>query len=303
MVKNNQWLLVTVDSTGRKTEEQRHVSNKTTALNINSGAQNLTVLCLCFLTLALMMTPSAAQQAPVYNSNEAAQTEIRLQQMETQIRELTGKVEEQLYEINSLKQQIEPLEIMATPSTQETAPATMPAQQESVMNVVTPKPAQQQSPAYNEGADPLNLQYEPAIQEETPLTGGDAAAQYEAAYTQLKLRQYDNARVSFENFLKMYSDNILAANAHYWLGETFYVQGSYSEAARAFAKGFQQFPDSAKSPDMLLKLGMSLKGMGKSEQACVALSQLPIKFPAGPKPVLDLAEKQMQELECGSNSE
>ena len=284
------------------------MSNKTTALNITSGAQNLTVLCLCFLTLALMATPSAAQ-APVYDSNDAAQTEIRLQQMETQIRELTGKVEEQLYEINSLKQQIETLEIMATPSAQETAPlqpATPPAQQESVMNVVTPKPAQQQSPAYNEGnegADPLNLKYEPAIQEETPLKGGDAAAQYEAAYTQLKLRQYDGARLGFENFLKTYSDNILAANAHYWLGETYYVQGSYGDAARAFAKGFQAFPDSAKSPDMLLKLGMSLKGMGKSEQACVALSQLPIKFPGGPKPVLDLAEKQMQELKCGSNSE
>ena len=92
----------------------------------------------------------------------------------------------------------------------------------------------------------------------------------------------------------------MAANAKYWLGETHYVRGNYKKAAKIFAEGFQTYPESAKSPDILLKLGMSLKKMGKSDDACVALGQVAVKFPSGHDDVVKLAEQELNQLACQS---
>jgi len=51
---------------------------------------------------------------PVYampsKAKTAAQTEIRMQEMEADLRQLTGKVESQIFEINSLKNKVRRLE-------------------------------------------------------------------------------------------------------------------------------------------------------------------------------------------------
>ena len=84
------------------------------------------------------------------------------------------------------------------------------------------------------------------------------------------------------------------------MGETFYVRGQYKDSARAFAEGFQTYPDSAKAPDMLLKLGMSLSGLKKDSDACVALKQLPLKFPTAPAQVLERGAQEVKRLNCSS---
>ena len=89
---------------GHKTEERVLVLTKLIANKKIWGAQGIKVLCLS--SMLLCAVPLVAQ-AQVYSTNaptSAGNTEIRLQQMETQIRELTGRVEEQTYHINELKQ-------------------------------------------------------------------------------------------------------------------------------------------------------------------------------------------------------
>ena len=108
------------------------------------------------------------------------------------------------------------------------------------------------------------------------------------------------ARQKFEDFLNNHPDHVLSANAQYWLSETYYAKGSYSQAARMFAQGFQKYPDSAKSPDMLLKLGLSLAAADKTEEACIALSQLPVKFKSGPQDILERGAAEMERLNCRS---
>ena len=255
------------------------------------GAQGLKILCLSSMVLVLLQLPAKAQNN-IYNPQSAnvAQMEVRLQQMETQIRELTGRVENQIYEINLLKQQIKTLE--STPSQ-----ASVGASQIAVPEREPVQAAGQQNP--------LNLDFKPPeiTGIKTAVPGGgrlDAAAQYEKAFASLKSEKYEEAEVGFADFLNNHSDHVLAANAKYWLGETHYVRGAYKRSARIFAEGFQEYPDSAKSPDILLKLGMSLAGMGKEKDACVALSQLPVKFPNGNDPILRRAEQEMDKLDCPS---
>lgn len=292
-------MLVLMVHHGRRTDGHEHVLNKIYSNRKLRGAQKVKTLCLSSIALAFMVVPAFAQ-SPVYSTNNApsaqaaAQMEIRLQQMETQIRELTGRVEQQVYEINQLKQEIQTLENMKAAPVAET-PSRGSGQ------IAVPE----RDPMAPVQTNPLNLDIKPpAIAGmKTSVPGGgttDATALYEQAFAHVKSQNYDQAQQGFEAFLENHPDHVLAANAKYWLGETYYVRGEFKKSARIFAEGFQNYPESAKAPDILLKLGMSLAGMDKQREACVALSQVAIKFPAGNDPVLQRADQEMEKLGCQS---
>ena len=121
---------------------------------------------------------------------------------------------------------------------------------------------------------------------------------YDHAYTMLRERRYDEAEKAFKDFLDRYPGHNLAANAKYWLGETYYVRGDFEHAARVFAEGYQQYPKGPKGPDNLLKLGMSLAGLGKKNDACLTYSQLKKEYPSGSQPILLRAAQEKDRLGC-----
>lgn len=288
---------------GHKTEELVHaLTNQSSLLNILK-ARKVNFLCLSSIAViglvmgGVMIHPSLslAQDSPVYNAT-AAQTEIRVQQLETQIRELTGKVEEQVYEINALKQKVKMVEDMAMTNTSVVAPQQPAAR---INNQMGDAP----QPLNSGNMNPLGLDLDASnpngMQTATVIpANNDATALYEQAYSDLKNSNYEQAQKGFDSFLSGHSNHVLAANAKYWLGETYYVQGDYKKSARVFAEGFQTYPDSAKTPDILLKLGMSLKGMGKKNEACIALSQVAVKFPSGHEDVVKRADQERASLSC-----
>ena len=58
----------------------------------------------------------------------------------------------------------------------------------------------------------------------------------------------------------------------------------YEDAAVAFLTGYQTYPDSTKAPDNLLKLGISLSQLGRTEEACVTLAKVESDYAnAGPQ--------------------
>ncbi|QIG46863.1 tol-pal system protein YbgF [Nordella sp. HKS 07] len=118
---------------------------------------------------------------------------------------------------------------------------------------------------------------------ETVALGAAASADpeviYERSYESLLRRQFGDAEVGFRGFLEQHRDHSLAGNAQYWLGETYYVQGDYKQAAQAFLSGYRDFPKSRKAADSLLKLGLSLNRLGQKEQACAAYMQVSSQFP------------------------
>ncbi len=125
-----------------------------------------------------------------------------------------------------------------------------------------------------------------------------AAATYENAFSLLKKENYDVAEKEFQIFLNEYPTHSLAGNAKYWLGETYYVRGDFERAARTFAEGFKQYPDNSKTADNLLKLGMSLGALDKKDDACVALSQIEKEGFQASAPVLRRASQEKTRLGC-----
>jgi tol-pal system protein YbgF len=137
-----------------------------------------------------------------------------------------------------------------------------------------------------------------------PAPGGPAEAEmnpkqlYETAYGYLLQRDYGAAEAAFDEFLRRHPNDPLAGNAQYWLGESLYVRGQYRAAAGAFLKGYQTYARSAKAPESLLKLAMSLQRLGQKDAACSSFSELTTKFPSAPAHVKTTAQTERQRAGC-----
>ena len=127
--------------------------------------------------------------------------------------------------------------------------------------------------------------------------GSDKEA-YEAAYTLLKTGDYDGAEQAFLKFMTDYPTSTYLGNANYWLGETYYARGQYAEAAGLFADGFTKYKDNTKAPDNMLKLGLTMKNLGKKSEACTAFKGLDNEFPKANEALKKRAQDEAKALKC-----
>ncbi len=264
------------------------------------------------------------------SSPASADAEIRIQQFESEIRALTGRLEEQDHQIRQLREQLEKLSAdidVRLGGAQDGGSGGFSSG--STGGSFTNNPIrsgsvdssggmehQERAPVASPGLTPSdtssNYQWNSgsaaagADGQLGTLTGSDAggyagadaaATLYENAFSLLKGAQYNEAEKEFNSFLKQYPGHPLTGNATYWLGETYYVRGQFEKAAKTFAEGYQKDPKGAKAADNLLKMGMSLSGMNKKTDACVALGQVEKQF-ASSGPVMRRAQQEMTRLGC-----
>lgn len=132
------------------------------------------------------------------------------------------------------------------------------------------------------------------------LPDGSPEEQYDHAFGILRQANYEQAEKALGAFLDAHPDHELSGNAKYWLGETYYVRGNYDQAAVTFAEGFQNYPESQKAPDNLLKLGMSLAQIDRTEDACGIFSELLNRYPDAANNIQQRAKRERQRLSCGN---
>lgn len=264
--------------------------------------------------IAAQPNPQIVASGPSLEKNYSISIENRLSTMERQIQQLTGQIEEMNFHMSKLQsqstqnasaglapQQVPPgLAYNQQQNATAKAPLTIsdqpyPAQGGIQANALPNNPAAHPQGNLATGAAP---RYAEQPNMDSNFTFGQNDAQdYDRAFASLKDGDYSAARDGFKAFLDTYKDSALTPNALYWLGETFYVQKQFSDAARIFAQGYQEHPDSNKTQDNLLKLGLSLSGMDKKEDACIALLQL-AKQGTKETPVVSRAQQEAKKLGC-----
>lgn len=121
---------------------------------------------------------------------------------------------------------------------------------------------------------------------------------YDLSYGYILRADYASAAAGFSDFLARFPQDPLAGNAQYWLGEAHFAQGQYRNAADSFLKAYSQYPGSAKAPDALLKLGMSLNQMQQTDAACSAFREVGNKFPNASRTVRETARAEMSRAGC-----
>ncbi len=130
-----------------------------------------------------------------------------------------------------------------------------------------------------------------------PVEGSGPKGLYKQSYGQLLQRQFEPAELGFKQFLRQHPKHKLAGNAQYWLGETYYARRRWTSAAKAFLKGYRTYSKSAKAPDSLVKLGMTLNKMGEKKKGCATLAQATKQFPRA-KSVIKIAKRERSRAGC-----
>jgi tol-pal system protein YbgF len=118
---------------------------------------------------------------------------------------------------------------------------------------------------------------------------------YQAAFNLLKSGRYDDATKAFRNFLVAYPGGEFVDNAHYWLGETYYVTRHFEAALQEFEGLIAHYPQSPKLTHAMLKVGYIHHELGRLEQAKQALIALTESHPDST--AAGLARKRLQRLQ------
>lgn len=121
---------------------------------------------------------------------------------------------------------------------------------------------------------------------------------YQAAYGHVLTGDYTLAEKGFADYLAAYPKGARAADANFWMGEAQYSQGKYNESAKTFLNAHQAYGSSAKAPEMLLKLGMSLAALDNNETACATLKEVPKRYPNAARSVLNKVASERKRLSC-----
>jgi len=244
----------------------------------------------------------------------ALSNDVRIGQLEDQMRALTGQLEEIHYNIDQLKRRLDTLsgDVDQRFSALEHGAAAGAAAGAS-QGAAKPAPAQAGGPPAPAGSaeaanrpgvlgtlrsdTPPAPQPQPAAAPAT-LPSGTPQEQYNYAFGLLRRADYPGAEQALKSFVQRYPNDPLAGNAQYWLGETYFVRKDYENAATTFAVGYQKYPKSGKAADNLLKLGMALGSLGKKTEACSAFTRLDRDFPSAPANIKDREASERQQLGC-----
>jgi tol-pal system protein YbgF len=122
----------------------------------------------------------------------------------------------------------------------------------------------------------------PAATTPAPAAAGnpaDEAAAYGAAFDHLKRGDYVESARGFQGFVETHPQAALAPNAWYWLGESYYVTQNYELALDAFVHVLEQFPDSNKAADALLKKGYCQLEMRQNDAGRRTLEEVVDRYP------------------------
>jgi tol-pal system protein YbgF len=255
------------------------------------------------------------QLIQVQDAGRLARFEVRLAQLEEEIRRLTGRIEQLEYGQRALGQRIDELvrdldqRLLAleggnggpraaaapdrsgpppAPAGEATAGPEVAAGAEGTLGRV-PQSALAGLPRPEPGSIPPP----PEIANLSPQQ------QYDAAMQLLRAGDYAGAEGGLQLFLDLNPEHALAPNAAYWLAETYYVRKSYAAAAAAFARNYRVYGNGdTKAPDNLLKLGMSLGSLQETEKACRTYDELATEFPDAPAHIQQALVRERSRAGC-----
>lgn len=204
---------------------------------------------------------------------------MQLQQLQSEVSQLRGMLEEQQNEIQRLKQEsLDRYQDIDSRLASGAAAAPGAATGNSASAPVVPAAGEvAQQPVSNEPADP----------EKEKLY-------YDAAFEQIKNKDFATASQAFNAFLRKYPNSRYAGNAQYWLGEVSLATGDLQGAGQAFAKVSQSYPQHAKVPDSLYKLADVERRLGNNDKAKGILREVISQYPGSS--AAQLAQRDLQKL-------
>lgn len=200
----------------------------------------------------------------------------RLEQLQSEVQQMRGQLEEQTHLIDGLKKRqrdlyldtdrrIQQLETKGTPQGQNITDPSFKATSSLAVKTVS-----------------------------TTLSSTDDKVAYDKAYATLRAGKYPQAITDFSAFVLAHPNSIYLANAYYWQAEASYVSSHFKRALDDFNKVLTQFPAHSKAKDALLKVGFIQYENKQWSQARNTLQTVVTKYPG--TTVARFANKRLERL-------
>jgi tol-pal system protein YbgF len=257
--------------------------------------------------------PTAPPVNPVVaapTSNAVYELMARLDKLQAEVQQLTGKVEEQGNQIAELKrtqttmysdfdERLQSAEKggASTPATQpstEAAPETNTAPEPTVADVPTPPAVPVEQPEIAVATPTVKPPVTPAPKPPEVQASGSEKQAYQQAYASLRSGKTDQSIEQFKSYLSQYPTGGYADVANYWLGEAYRVKLDNDSARQAFNTVLEKYPNSSKVADALLKLGYIEADQKNTAKAREYLTRVTTEF--ANTPAARSAERKLAQL-------
>ncbi|WP_420394076.1 hypothetical protein [Acuticoccus sp.] len=245
-------------------------------------------------------------------SDAAANAELRIQQLEAQVRTLTGQVEELTFTVRRLEAAMAgtgpasganstPPPGTAGPGAPPGTLGQLPTDQDP--GAATPGEAVALPPGPLD-LSVLNGELAAAPEPTSPLPTSPAAPPpastpaLDAVRDLQSSGRYAMAADAAREVLRGNPSGEVAGEARYLLGEALLAQRDFRGAANQFLETYTTDPDNARAPVSLLRLGTALNGLGESEAACSSLEELFGAYPNVDAGLRAAAEAERRTANC-----
>ncbi len=209
-----------------------------------------------------------------------ADMNMQLVALQREVKELRGLVEEHQFKLQQIQERQRDLyrDIENRLSSISTAPQSVqsrPTSQNSSQNNSTSRPVTNTQPTQQQ------------------VVSGDERAEFEAAFTMVRNRQYSDAIKGFESFLAKHPQGSYSDNARFWIGQVYFAQSNLEQAEKQFSLLKTEYPNSSKLPNAMLKLAEIKVKQQKWEEAKAIYNDIVANYSGAQQ---QLARKGLQDL-------
>lgn len=218
-------------------------------------------------------TNAAAPKVVKESAAAVGDSYYQSQMLQNEVRELRGMVEQLSYELQRVKQRQmdDYLDIDRRLSALTSGVTAAPVTEDVQAQVGS---ADTVEPPIESTGEVVAKTISTAVQtaQEPVANGEEIAENYaQASNLLLKQRDFNGAVLAFKQHVIDYPASPYIANAHYWLGEIYLLQGQDELARQAFTMVVEQHPAHGKALDANFKLGKIYHQLGEVERARVLL--------------------------------
>jgi tol-pal system protein YbgF len=125
-----------------------------------------------------------------------------------------------------------------------------------------------------------------------------AKGQIDLGKQQLQGGEYEAAEGTFREFTRSKPNDKLAPEAVMGLGDSYFQRQRWREAAEQFVDMTTKYSKSGRAAEAELKLGISLRGLGATKEACDVLNNHGQKYPAAHGAIKQGVTRELQRARC-----
>ena len=102
---------------------------------------------------------------------------------------------------------------------------------------------------------------------------------YQQSFELIRTGDYQAAEVAFTNYIKTFQDSDFIDDAKFWLAQSMYSQGAYNTALELFEGIQEDYPQSEKIMESILKAGFCHFELGNIDKSIQIFKQIIADYP------------------------